>query len=318
MRKLIALLMVIYGQAVFAIDIDDVQSQVFNGSCATSGCHNGSVFPNLSSGSAFNAIVNVSSNQSSKLLIAPGSISDSYLIDKIKGTGSGSRMPIGGSLSAGQSELLENWVSEGALADGSSSDPDTDGDGVSDALDNCADIANSDQLDTDSDGDGDACDLDDDGDGVLDADDAFPLDATESVDTDGDGVGDNADAFPDDASESVDTDGDGIGDNQDLDNIGSYLGRAYHMTASTSPNLSEVHIINTSDVTLSFTGTLFHKSGSQLGDSNVALHEASIEPQGRLILSSTDLEQQFDESPWTGPAMLDENMNYIRAFRSKV
>ncbi|MBT5154000.1 MAG: hypothetical protein HOM44_07935, partial [Gammaproteobacteria bacterium] len=218
MRKLIALLMVIYGQAVFAIDIDDVQSQVFNGSCATSGCHNGSVFPNLSSGSAFNAIVNVSSNQSSKLLIAPGSISDSYLIDKIKGTGSGSRMPIGGSLSAGQSELLENWVSEGALADGSSSDPDTDGDGVSDALDNCADIANSDQLDTDSDGDGDACDLDDDGDGVLDADDAFPLDATESVDTDGDGVGDNADAFPDDASESVDTDGDGIGDNQDLDN----------------------------------------------------------------------------------------------------
>ncbi|MBT3624792.1 MAG: hypothetical protein HN526_11905, partial [Gammaproteobacteria bacterium] len=52
MRKLIALLMVIYGQAVFAIDIDDVQSQVFNGSCATSGCHNGSVFPNLSSGSA--------------------------------------------------------------------------------------------------------------------------------------------------------------------------------------------------------------------------------------------------------------------------
>ena len=155
MRKLIALLMVIYGQAVFAIDIDDVQSQVFNGSCATSGCHNGSVFPNLSSGSAFNAIVNVSSNQSSKLLIAPGSISDSYLIDKIKGTGSGSRMPIGGSLSAGQIELLENWVSAGALADDSAADPDTDGDGVSDSLDNCPDIANSDQLDTDSDDDGD-------------------------------------------------------------------------------------------------------------------------------------------------------------------
>ena len=220
MRKLIALLMVIYGQAVFAIDIDDVQSQVFNGSCATSGCHNGSVFPNLSSGSAFNAIVNVSSNQSSKLLIAPGSISDSYLIDKIKGTGSGSRMPIGGSLSAGQSELLENWVSEGALADGSSSDPDTDGDGVSDALDNCADIANSDQLDTDSDGDGDACDLDDDGDGVLDVDDAFPLDATESVDTDGDGVGDNAD--PDNMTKA----------------------RAYLMTRSTSANLTTLHIIN--------------------------------------------------------------------------
>ena len=90
MRKLITLLMMIYGQAVFAIDIDDVQSQVFDESCATSGCHNGSVFPNLSSGSAFDAIVNVNSNQSSKLLIAPGSISDSYLIDKMEGAGIGS------------------------------------------------------------------------------------------------------------------------------------------------------------------------------------------------------------------------------------
>jgi len=35
-------------------------------------------------------------------------------------------------------------------------------------------------------------DDDDDNDGTLDVNDAFPLDATESVDTDGDGVGDNA------------------------------------------------------------------------------------------------------------------------------
>ena len=90
MRKLITLLLVIYCQAVFAIDIDDVQSQVFDGSCATAGCYNGSVFPNLSSGSAFDAIVNVSSNKSSKLRIAPGGISDSYLIDKMEGTGIGS------------------------------------------------------------------------------------------------------------------------------------------------------------------------------------------------------------------------------------
>ena len=67
------------------------------------------------------------------------------------------------------------------------------------------------------------------------------------------------------------------------DNGGSsQLGRAYHMTASTSPNLSEVHIINTSDSAQSFTGTLFHKSGSQLGDSDVALHEGVIEAQGSL------------------------------------
>jgi hypothetical protein len=52
MRKFITLLAAIYCQALLATDIDDVQSQVFDGSCALSGCHNGSVFPNLSSGSA--------------------------------------------------------------------------------------------------------------------------------------------------------------------------------------------------------------------------------------------------------------------------
>ncbi|MEM7095248.1 MAG: VWA domain-containing protein [Actinomycetota bacterium] len=89
------------------------------------------------------------------------------------------------------------------------------------------------ELDTDGDGDPDVTDPDDDNDGVLDEDDAFPLDPTESVDTDGDGVGDNADtdddgdgvldeddAFPLDPTESVDTDGDGVGDNADTDDDG--------------------------------------------------------------------------------------------------
>ena len=44
---------------------------------------------------------------------------------------------------------------------------------------------------------------DDDGDGVLDVNDAFPLDATESLDTDADGIGNNAD---------TDDDGDGFDD----------------------------------------------------------------------------------------------------------
>ncbi|MDB3979574.1 leucine-rich repeat protein, partial [Pseudomonadales bacterium] len=90
-------------------------------------------------------------------------------------------------------------------------------------------------IDCDSDGDGvgDNADTDDDGDGVLDASDAFPLDATEALDTDADGTGNNSDAdddgdgvsdfedaFPLDASEFVDTDGDGVGDNADLDDDG--------------------------------------------------------------------------------------------------
>ncbi len=59
-------------------------------------------------------------------------------------------------------------------------------------------------------------DVDSDGDGVTDALDAFPNDSSETLDSDGDGVGDNSDEFPDLADESVDSDGDGVGDNTDM------------------------------------------------------------------------------------------------------
>ncbi|MGJ8691965.1 MAG: peptidylprolyl isomerase [Thalassotalea sp.] len=72
-------------------------------------------------------------------------------------------------------------------------------------------------LDTDGDGELNINDDDDDGDDVLDVNDLYPFDATESADTDGDGVADNTDKFPDDASETVDFDEDGTGDNADLD-----------------------------------------------------------------------------------------------------
>ncbi len=87
--------------------------------------------------------------------------------------------------------------------------------------------------DFDLDGIVDSVDEDDDGDGVDDSDDAFPLDASETVDSDGDGIGNNADtdddndgvldindAFQLDSDESVDTDLDGIGNNADTDDDG--------------------------------------------------------------------------------------------------
>lgn len=86
----------------------------------------------------------------------------------------------------------------------------------------------------DSDGDGmsNHIDPDDDNDGVEDSEDAFPLNAAESVDTDGDGIGNNADADDDndglsDADETSihstdplnkDTDGDGLNDGDEIQN----------------------------------------------------------------------------------------------------
>ena len=75
---------------------------------------------------------------------------------------------------------------------------DSDGDGVVDFYDSCPN-GNSNWVSTaTTDYDGDGCqdsneDLDDDNDGILDVNDAFPLDSSESVDTDSDGTGDNAD-----------------------------------------------------------------------------------------------------------------------------
>ncbi|MBU2902023.1 IPT/TIG domain-containing protein, partial [Maribacter dokdonensis] len=62
-------------------------------------------------------------------------------------------------------------------------DEDADSDDIKDSVDNCPAIANTDQLDTDSDGAGNVCDTDDDNDGILDAEDDFPLDDSEDTDT---------------------------------------------------------------------------------------------------------------------------------------
>ena len=84
---------------------------------------------------------------------------------------------------------------------------DADADGISDFLDNCPTISNPTQKNSDTDTLGNECDPDDDNDKVVDAIDAFDLDASEWADFDFDKVGSNQD--PDD-------DNDGILDTEDL------------------------------------------------------------------------------------------------------
>jgi len=116
-------------------------------------------------------------------------------------------------------------------------DTDDDNDGVEDSQD-AFPLDASESVDTDLDGIGNNADLDDDGDKYVDADEiaagsdplngaSLPLDTdgdfisdVTDTDDDGDGVEDSQDAFPLDATESVDTDGDGIGNNTDTDDDG--------------------------------------------------------------------------------------------------
>ncbi len=104
---------------------------------------------------------------------------------------------------------------------------DVDGDGVADALDNCATTANPSQADLDGDAAGDLCDVDMDADGLINASDDCPEAANaDQVDLDADGHGDLCDDDADgdtvlDASDNclglpntdqADVDADGKGD----------------------------------------------------------------------------------------------------------
>ena len=101
-----------------------VQAQIFNTSCAFSGCHAGSSPSqgmNLSEGMAYGNIVNVPSSQQSSLdRIEPNEPEESYLYLKVTNDQSisGGRMPAGGGpLAQDLVDLLRDWIERGAPND---------------------------------------------------------------------------------------------------------------------------------------------------------------------------------------------------------
>lgn len=104
------------------VRLAQVQADVFNPSCALSGCHAGdnpAGSLDLSEGAAYDNLVSVASTEVPRLmLVEPGNAKDSYLFIKITGDdriAPGTfQMPIGSELSEEQIDLVEDWIEAGA------------------------------------------------------------------------------------------------------------------------------------------------------------------------------------------------------------
>jgi len=139
---------------------------------------------------------------------------------------------------------------------------DADGDFVAIFLDNCPNVANTDQTDTDSDGQGNACDSDDDNDGLSDTEEASLGTNPLLSDTDGDGFADKLDscaAFYNPNQEDTDTDT--IGDACDTDGV-EYTISTVAGTGSAGPSgdggaATSANIYNPYDTTVDSSGNVY-------------------------------------------------------------
>lgn len=104
-----------------AATLSEIQSNIFNRSCAFSGCHAGAspaAGQNLSAGQSFSNLVNVPSSQNAAFIrVIPGDPDNSLLIRKLEGpVPFGSRMPLGRApLDDSEIQSIRDWIDAGAL-----------------------------------------------------------------------------------------------------------------------------------------------------------------------------------------------------------
>ena len=84
----------------------------------------------------------------------------------------------------------------------------------------------------------------------------------------------------------------------------SSSGSAYLMTNSASANISETHIVNTSDEAIDVEGTVYAGTGEALGDAGASLVSGLVPVGGRLVVNAADLENLTTATTWSGPALV--------------
>lgn len=90
---------------------------IFNGNCATSGCHNASSQQSGVNLSSYTSAINSVGSQYGEKVIQPNDADGSPLVDKISSENPqfGARMPLNGTpLSDNQINLIRQWIDEGA------------------------------------------------------------------------------------------------------------------------------------------------------------------------------------------------------------
>jgi len=102
-----------------AVTLSQLSAEIFTPNCAFSGCHGSVPSENMSllPDDIAASIIDVQSNQRPSLKrIDPNNPDESYLLQKVSGTGAKAQMPpLGGTpLSAAQIQLIVDWVNAGA------------------------------------------------------------------------------------------------------------------------------------------------------------------------------------------------------------